>query len=360
MANVSPDYPKSTLVRGVRLDKHRYHQGSGDMWPNTWACDGNIYAGAGDNRDSPMNFWRITGGPRRRGNYQNDWILDVVDNLPLDPAVYAQHPLVDHRMGLKPAGLIDIGGRLHFAVESQNYGTNPAFNRQTNIEGWIITTEDYGRTWNRHATSQTDFFSGRVASCHFLQYGQGSATPDGWLYAYFPGASDDGNSYWENGDYILLGRVRPEAILDRGAWQFWVGLDSDDQPRWSSDDADATPIFSYYHMTGENHVSYNAGIDRYLMGNYSFLDKDGNPNPYHNGEWPQSIEISQLTLFESPTPWGPWSLFHQDDCWATGGYQPSFPVKWINESGTRMQMLGSGSFGDYNFMVQEIELDLSR
>lgn len=38
----------------------------------------------------------------------------------------------------------------------------------------------------------------------------------------------------------------------------------------------------YYHMTGENHVSYNAGLKRYLMGNYGLIDPEGNPRPYLN------------------------------------------------------------------------------
>jgi hypothetical protein len=349
---VAPDAPQSTLIRSATFARHRYHQGTGDMWPHTWALDGNIYTAAGDNRGSPMNVWRISGAPRPElENNCNDFQLDLVDDLPLDPKVYATNPLVDGAMGLKPAGLIDIGGRLHLAVQSQNYGTDPSFNRQTNVEGWIITSDDHGRTWNREATDQRDFLSGRVASAHFLQYGQGAATPDGWLYVYFPGASDDGNSYWENGDYVLLGRVRPERVLDRSAWEFFVRPDV-----WSSSADDANPIFSYFRMTGENHVSYNAGLGRYLMGNYSFLDEQGQPRPYHQGVWPSTVERSQLTLFESPTPWGPWSLFHRNDRWYVGGYQPSFPVNWMSNGGRTMYMIASGSFEDYNLCVQRLDL----
>ena len=56
-----------------------------------------------------------------------------------------------------------------------------------------------------------------------------------------PGAND-GNSYWENGDYLLLGRVPKERILDRGAWEFVVDLPPDGGPRWSTDDARAVPV----------------------------------------------------------------------------------------------------------------------
>jgi len=346
----------------VRFDERRYHQGSGDMWPLTWASDGNLYGGAGDNRRSPMNFWRILDEPRLdHPCYESDWIVDLVDNMPLDPAIYCTDPRVDTAMGIKPAGLIDLDGTLYFAVETQNYGTDPAFNRQTNIHGWIITTSDYGRTWNREATEQTAFFSGRVASCHFLQYGQANRlSPDGHVYAYFPGASDDGNSYWENGDYMLLGRVAPESILDRSAWRFWTGVDASGEPQWSQADAEANPVFEYYRMTGENHVSYVPGLDRYIMGNYGFVDSQLRPRPNHQGVWPESAERSQLTLFESPTPWGPWAIFHRDDDWGTyGDYQPSFPTKWMYNQGRTLFLVSSGTYDDYNFTVQRLTLELA-
>jgi hypothetical protein len=213
-----PPQPKSTFIRGVRWEKHRYHQGNGDSWPMTWAADGNLYGAAGDNQNSPINFWKISGEP----GSPSIWLID---NLPLDPKIYCQGPNVDHERCIKPAGLLSVNGVLYFAVETMNYGDNPAFNRQHNINGWIITSTDFGKTWNREATP-TNFFSGRLSSAHFLQFGQDYADArDGFVYAYFP-AADDGNSYWENGDYILLGRVPKDDILMRSAWEFYTGLNT--------------------------------------------------------------------------------------------------------------------------------------
>jgi hypothetical protein len=366
-----PPYPVSDLIRGVELGKWRYHHGVGDMWPITWATDDNMYTGAGDNRGSAMNFWRVRGAPNPEGRagknpvsfeaMHDEVILDVIDNEPLDPAVYCTDERVHTEKGLKPAGLLDLDGTLMMAVQTQNYGSDPVFSRQTNIHGWIITTKDFGQTWDREATPQTEFFSGRVASCHFVQYGRGADNVrDGYVYAYFPGASDDGNSYWENGDYVLLGRVSADAVLDRSAWEFWTGLDSTGQPQWSPDDDDARPIFEYFHMTGENHVSYNAGLDRYIMGNYGFVTDDLYPRPYHQGDWPETTQRSQLTLFEAPNLWGPWSMFHRDDDWGMyGGYQPAFPVKWMFNEGRTMFMVSSGTGDDYNFTMQRLDLDIA-
>ncbi len=363
-----PPYPRSTYITDVVFDRHRYHTGEGDMWPLTWGADDNIYAAAGDNRSSPMNFWRVSqpkdhwnpSGAMQADalNYQNRWVTDEIDNLPLDPGVYCTDPRVDRHMGLKPAGLLDIDGTLYFAVETQNYGTDPTFNRQTNIQGWIITTTNYGKTWNREATPQS-FFTGRLASCHFLQYGRGYAEArDEFVYAYFP-AADGGYSYWTNGDYMLLGRVPKEQILVRAAWEFYTSQDSIGRPLWTRDEAGAQPVFRHDKMTGEDHVCYDKHIDRYLLGNYSFVDAELRPRPYHQGTWPESTDRSQLTLYEAPEPWGPWSLFHQDDNWGTyGDYQPNFPTKWMMDDGRTLFMVSAGSWDDYNFTVQRLTLKL--
>ena len=250
-----------------------------------------------------------------------------------------------------------MNGVLYLAVELHNYGDNPTFNRQHNMNAWIITSTDYGKTWNREATS-VNFFTGRLASPHFLQFGKDyEEARDEFIYAYFPGA-DDGNSYWENGNYLLLGRVPKYSILERDQWKFYIGEDEAGYPMWSTEETKAQPIFCYPLMTGENHVTYNKGIKRYIMGNYSFIDEQGNPRPYHQtGCWPYSAMRSQLTLFEAPEPWGPWSLFYQDDNWGTyGDYQPIFPAKWMSEDGKTMLMASSGSFDDYNLTLQKITL----
>lgn len=356
---ITPPYPKSERIRIVTPDPLRIHKGDGDMWPITWAADGNLYGGAGDNTDSPMNFWKITGDP----NKFHSWGVSLwnIDNLPIDPAVYCQRPHVHPQKGVKPAGLLSVDGRIFFAVELHNYGEDPHFRRQQNISAWIITTDDFGKTWNRDATSQ-DFFTGRLASPHFIQFGQDYAgARDAYVYATFPSAEDGGAagspSYWCNGDFLLLGRVPKDQILIRNAWEFYAGSGTGDQPIWSSDDRQSQPIFSYYHMTGENHVVYNAGLQCYMMGNYSFLDRQGNPRPYHQF-WPESAQRSQLTLFEAPEPWGPWSLFYRDDDWGRlGGYQPNFPTKWISGDGRTIWMVSSGSYEDYNFTIQKFLLE---
>ena len=348
----APQYPKSRLIRGLEFGKWRPHKGDGDMWPITWAADGFLYGAAGDNTGSPMNFWRIHGDSGASWSFH----LELVDNLPIDPKVYCQRPRVDKNRGVKPAGLLGMDGLLYFAVELHNYGENPAFNRQCNISSWIITTRDWGKTWNREATP-VEFFTGRLASPHFIQFGKDYAgARDEFVYATFP-AGVDGNSYWCNGDMLLLGRVHRAKLLERSAWEFFTG--TPEAPAWDRDEAKAVPIFEYFHMTGEDHVTYNRFLKRYLLANFSFLNRETmQPRPYHQ-KWPESVYPSQLTLFEAPEPWGPWSLFHRDDDFGHYGvYQPIFPTKWMMDDGKTLYLVYSGSHDDYNFTCQGVVLDL--
>jgi hypothetical protein len=355
--SIIPSQPKSTFIVDVKLDPHRYHAAMGDTWPLTWGSDGNLYGAAGDNQGSPMNFWRIEDRPidEFTGIIPPLEGVYLVNNFPVDCKQYCKTmPGFDTTTGVKPAGLISVQGVLYLAVENMNYGDNPQFNRQHNVNGWIITSNDFGKTWKVDATKR-DFFSGRVASAHFIQFGKDNAdAPDEYVYAYFP-AADDGKSYWENQDYLLLGRVPRDQILVRSAWKFFAGRQPSGEELWDADSAKAAQVFRYPHMTGEDHVTYNPVLKRYLLANYGFHDH-GNPRPYHQ-KFVVDVCPSQVTLFESPNIWGPWSLFYRNDDFGTcGEYNLSFPQKWMSKDGKTMWMVSAGSYDDYNFVAQKFIL----
>jgi hypothetical protein len=355
-----PLQARSTYIVGGTWDSHRFHKADGDTWQMTWASDGNLYAGVGDSQYSPLNFWQIV---TKDLSLPNKSAVLLVDNNPFDCVVYCKditHAQRDPaiRNSIKPAGLLSVDGTLYMSVETMNYGDNPLFNRQHNLNGWIVKSTDFGKTWERDATPM-DFFKGRLASAEFLQFGRDyRGARDDYVYAYFTGA-DDGNSYWDNGDYLLLGRVPKNQILTRSAWDFYAGLKQDGTPRWTHNDVDTVAVFRYPLMTSEDHVSYDAGIKRYLLANYGFHDKDLNPRPNHQLPSYQSNCLSQLTLYEAPEPWGPWSLFYQDDdAGQCGIYSASFPTKFMSGDGTTLWMVSSGTFDDYNFTLQILTLVL--
>ncbi len=351
-----PPVEHSDYIADVLFDSFRYHSGEGDMWPITWAQDDYLYCGAGDNKGCSANLWRVKTlrfEPSMLSN-TGHWSIDMINP---DPA-HIQGVASDRSIeGFKPAGILDIGGTLYLSMEAQNYGDNPLFGRQHNLFGWILRSNDGGIHFDVE-TPNRDFFTGKVASCHFLQYGKGyDGARDEYVYAYFPYDMEDGQSYWENNDALLLGRVHRDNILDRDKWEFYAS-ESPALPVWCARSEDAVPVFCYPKMTGANHVVYNAGIQRYIMGNYSFIDEELYPRPIHQMGYPES-SISQLTLYEAPEPWGPWRLFYRDDDWGTyGDYQPNFPTKWMTADGHIMYMVSAGSWDDYNFVVQKIALKL--
>ena len=207
----------------------------------------------------------------------------------------------------------------------------------------------------------------------FIKNGPGfNQAPDGFIYVHFPAAAGPDTGYWDGNDFVLLGRVPVVQILNRSAYQFltshgqypWLMLDLSfcyitcaavvvtvywpSDPRheiiytiyttgqsptadvtdtvawgardaaWAYDHAQAAPVFQYKHMTGQDHTFYSAGLKRYVLPNYGFVDPRTNqPVAWHGLQQDQKngIPFAQLTLFESETPWGPWALFYKQNPW---------------------------------------------
>ncbi len=81
---------------------------------------------------------------------------------------------------------------------------------------------------------------------------------------------------------------------------------------------------------------YLAGIRRYLLLTWR-LHKDFSPD-----------DGTDLLVFESPEPWGPFSLVHYEEYWegkAYNPYCPRVPLKWMGSDGTSGWLQFSGSWG---------------
>ena len=351
-------YARSEIIKSTAFDSERIRVASGDMWPCTWGADDNIYTACGDATHSDydywseMSFWKVTGSPYdKNGKIE----MSLLNYTPVDKEFAKTLPDTHNYNNVKPGGVISVGGRLYMTVSSMNYGEGNHGFRQRYPNCWIAVSDDFGVTWDYKATPY-DFFSGRLCGPTFVQFGKDNdGARDEYVYACFP-CSFGGVSYWENQDCLLMGRVPADSLLERNAWEFYTS-----ESGWDRDDAKASPIFEYPGMTGQDMIQYNRGLGRYILGNYSFMSPRGMPRPYHTGEFVdcETKYPSQLTLFESPEPWGPWSVFHVDGNWGTyGNYQPSFPTKWMSGDGLAMYMVSSGSFEDYKFVVQRVLLNV--
>ena len=129
---------------------------------------------------------------------------------------------------------------------------------------------------------------------------------DGHVYFYGQKQGDSNQTF--------MGRVATEKLPERGAYEFLARL-ADDGPRWTSDVAKAAPIF--VDPSGDlPTVVYVPGLKRYLL------------TAFHMGP-------GQLGVFDSPDPWGPWTIVAFEENWAGMGSEGqgltcSFPAKWMS------------------------------
>ena len=351
--NPRPNCKQSEFIKNAVFDEEILMLTHGDMWPYTWADNDALCVACGDLDGSPISTWEADGRPQDK-----NLNVRLLNYTPFDLEAIKALPETHPNNNIKPSGVIFVNGVLYMSVSTMNYGEEAHGRRQRYPNAWLVTSMDYGKTWNRQATGY-DFFGTAFAGLTFVQFGKNYENArDEYIYACSPG-SYRGVAYWENADFLLMGRVPAERILEREAWTFFAGGDE-----WVVDLAAAKPVFEYPSMTGQNFIQYNAGLNRYFMGNYAFMTEDGKPRPYHQGEFTKEGETrfpTQLCLLEAPEPWGPWSVFHIEDRWGRfGGYQPGFPAKWMSEDGLEMYMLHSSSDIDYRFLVQKLTVETAR
>ncbi len=353
-----PAYPNSSIILSAKIDPKLYIAVQGDEFPITWGADGAQYTGAGDNNQGPPDdtfsqaaFFRVEGGPETLGCTDESGPSPHCKNLTLQGAEIPirgkyfldfcdawRTDIYDDVPNVKSNAVLSVEGVLYWVVGCFNYGDDDDFNRQRYGPTWIITSKDGGVTWDLNAT-KPGMFTGRLAAPRFVQYGRDYAgAPDDFVYVHFP-ATAGGAAFFSANDMMFLGRVNKTSILDRSAYEFYAGTEADGDPSWVSDDTLAAPVFTYPLMTSVQQVNYHARTKRYVFANWAWISYDGHPRPDHSPDErnPRTVhQRTQLTLFEAPTPYGPFSLFYLDDDWrasdgSSGGYTPVFPPAWMGD-----------------------------
>ena len=127
---------------------------------------------------------------------------------------------------------------------------------------------------------------------------------DGYIYAL--GMGSEWN--WTGGVY--LARVGRQHILDYGSWEYFASPSSD-HPKWSPSQNDALPLQNLYAWD-QGSAIYHPGMKRYLF-------------------------MTSRQLFDSATPWGPWTV---------AGNFPAVPTEWQKgyQPGIVPKGLGPDSF----------------
>jgi hypothetical protein len=303
LADGSP-YPPSRAIEGLtwHWDTLRQAAHGSDLWPVTWAPDGNLYLAWGDGggfggTDSDgrvaMGFARIGGSPE---SYS---ACNV--NGGRDP----EHPSSFPELG-KTAGLTCVDGVLYVWLNTQN-GEWP------DVDFRLIWSRDLGATWE---TAPWIFAKGqgRFRPTAFGQdYGSVPERLAGFVYFL-------GDRQGRQAD-TFMGRVPGGKLADRSAYQFLSASAAGGSPTWDRDVERARPIFSDPH-SGLVSVWYAPALKRYIAAGY------------HGGP-------GELGVFDAPEPWGPWTTVAYYDDWGGMGSEGegltcSFPQAWMSADGLTM------------------------
>jgi hypothetical protein len=281
--------------------------------------------------------------------YDYDWNLPR--NMPYFDSIRPRLELYDGFEGAKDSTM--LRSMWFSAGYSKNYG----------IAG-IIKSTDMGKTWTNVPDANTPRFLGpRFAGLTFLNFGPGYSDVPERLSPYVYAMSNDGS--WETGDHVFMARVHKDSIINREAWQFLSGL-KNNVPSWSKSEDESYPVFRDPGHVGHPTISYNKALKRYILGIYSdVVPHREDASPEEARTWDKE---SEMQLYESEYPWGPWKVFYNEKPW--GGtkhscYLPQLPNKWWSKDGLSGTIMFAGDYNGHNYeyyglMTQSFTLKLKK
>lgn len=313
-------YPPSTTVKSLTIDPARQSMGDGDNWPIAWAdddvqytvyCDGKGFGGGSG--EGSMSLAKVLGSPP---NIHGENILSP-----------SGHKTGGGEGGRKASGLVMVDGVLYMWVRNlKKDGTGSS----------LAWSKDHAQTW-----AWADWSFPEIGYPVWLNAGKNyEAAQDEYAYLYSP----DTPSAYKTSDNILLARVPKDRITDKGAYRFFAGLDDRGQPNWSAEFNDRKPVFTDPGHCYRPDVVYNPGLGRYLLCTATSGSR----------QW-CGTDVKYLGVFDSPTPWGPWTMVTQIDGWGDeeNRFQPRIPSQWISGDGKTFFLLYSCfPKGPYKFNLE--------
>lgn len=326
-AAATPPYPRSQLITDVTWDFStvttlRKAHGS-DIWPLTWAADGNLYGAWGDgggfDGDSDgigrvsLGFARISGTPVAgdTGSYAGKNVWGAAPR-------FAEHQA---SFGGKVDSLLSVGGTL-YGNGNLRLGKRGVHRYGGGRVQKLIWSDDLGKSW--HVARWTT----RMSLGAFLNFGADYAgAPDSYVYLYYQRIRDTTCIYLKRVPVDKL-KSNPDTTTD---YQYLTGMNPDGTPMsWSIHPVSARPIFCDPNQALSPDAVYDPGIGRFLL-------TAGHTPPGRKAD----ESAGHVGLFEAPNPWGPWATVGYYDDW--GHFGPAadgefmslhLPTKWMSADGT--------------------------
>lgn len=305
-------YPPSTLVKAMSLDwsSHKRKADGADNFPVTWCEDDHQYTAWGDGygfaRTGPkysLGFSRIEGGA---------------------DSYYAQDIVGGNAGGTdlvgKSYGILCLNGILYMWY-------NPGSGADGYKEQRLYTSTNKARSWSRRSVNFPR--SDNLVNLTFVQFGRNyGGARDNFVYIYANHIKDSSGLKVQKPGEIALIRVPKDKLEDRSAYQFFSGLDGKGAPQWASQANSRQPVFRDPNGVGWNtSVTFNAGIKRYIL------------MTEHNTTFK-----GYLGVFESPEPWGPWSMieYKQYGGIPNTAFFWNISNKWTSSDGSSFTMIFTG------------------
>jgi len=314
-----PPYPPSPKIAGVRWDfstLKRLAPGS-DLWPITWADDGNLYAAWGDGGGF--------GGTNADGRVSLG--VGLIRGIPPDIRCEniwgGKNPRARATFPGKSNGLLCVDGILYMGVVEQGKW----------LRLKIARSKDHGRSWD-FASKGWDFAEpdGAFSDVTFLQFGRDyRGARDDYVYVYSQDKRASAVGSNMKTFSVAMFRTPRDRIADRNAYEYFAGLDGDGKPTWTKKIERRKAVFADPNGVGWGvRVSYVPGLKRYLL------------TAWHDdsGGW---------GIFDAPEPWGPWTTVAYYDRWidSTFKFGFTFNQKWMSDDGKTAWMVFSGT-GKYD------------
>lgn len=287
----------------------------GTMWEDE---HGRVLAAFGDSFGPDGSDWRSNTLARSSDDTLSDGMSfdDFVTDRPGHAKELVPSLKIDNvEMTTIPTGGVNVGGRDYMAYMSVKHFGPPG--RWTTNHSDIAYSDDDGQSWVTPAGTRrpnTASFDDPFQMVSYVRHG-------GFVYM-------SGTPNGRFGD-AHLARVPEEALLDRGAYEYWTGPSG-----WQPGNGfDATPIIP--GPVGELSVQYNDSMHSWVM---MYLDESA----------------GAITMRVGATPTGPWS---PEFVVATAGAFPSLYGGSIHPASDGFDIYFTMSeFRSYNVSLMKVRL----
>lgn len=301
-------------IVGVTFDwssHQRFARGS-DNWPVTWSDDDNQYAMWGDgggfegSDDSKDSNYTSFGVSKLAGDYNNYSGTNVYGGVNRQ----CESTLIGKSHG---APLSINSGVLYTWVTSGSDG-HAGFTTFA-----LYRSDDKACTWSKLNVAFTsdvtppagDEDTDEVAYGGFVQFGKDyQSAIDDYVYVVAVKPTEtDGVLYLHKPGQIDLIRVPRISIEDRGAYEFFAGLDANGNPSWSTNASSAKPIITDATGVGTfPQIIYVPELKRFV---YTNQYGDGTVATNRAGDEYPAGDLALLSMAQAKNIWGPYTEFYR-------------------------------------------------